>query len=100
MARPRRACSGPTVGMLFSAWHAVTHAPHPVQRSRSTAIPHLCGIYLTLKCSTTEDTDQNGGHRAFRNGNRVLPSFCRVDRGDAFLIARVHADARASRPRT
>jgi hypothetical protein len=27
--------------MLFSAWHAVTHALHPSQRSKSTAIPHL-----------------------------------------------------------
>src|SRR3954466_14407809 len=30
--------------MLFSAWQAVTQAPHPVHLSRSTAIPHLCGI--------------------------------------------------------
>src|SRR6476660_7353344 len=44
MARPRAACSGPTIGMLFSAWQAVTHAPHPVHLSRSTAIPHLCAM--------------------------------------------------------
>src|SRR5678815_5366754 len=41
LARPRAACSAPTVEMLFSAWQAVTHAPHPVQRSRSTAIPQF-----------------------------------------------------------
>ena len=31
MARPRRTWSLPTTGMLFSAWHATTHALHPVQ---------------------------------------------------------------------
>ena len=30
----------PTTGMLFSAWHATTQAPHPVQAPRSTAMPH------------------------------------------------------------
>src|SRR5215475_16066615 len=44
MARPRPAWAGPTVGMLFSAWQAVTHAPHPVHVSRSTAIPHFFDI--------------------------------------------------------
>ena len=30
----------PTIGMLFSAWQAMTQALHPMQELRSTAIPH------------------------------------------------------------
>src|SRR5687767_4562858 len=37
--------------MLFSAWHAVTQAPHPVQESSSTAIPHR-GIYKNSQLPT------------------------------------------------
>src|SRR3990172_8081502 len=38
--RPFPASASPTVGMLFSATHATTHAPHPVQRSMSITIAH------------------------------------------------------------
>ena len=44
MLRPLADCSGPAIRMLFSVRHAVTHASHPVHRSRSTAIPHRCVI--------------------------------------------------------
>src|SRR5947208_4603743 len=44
MARPLPAWSSPAVGTLFSARHATTHASQPVQRSRSTTIPHLRAI--------------------------------------------------------
>ena len=30
----------PTMGMLFSLWHATTHALHPVQADRSMAMAH------------------------------------------------------------
>src|SRR5947209_5561761 len=46
MARPLAAWSSPAVGTLFSARHATTHASQPVQRSRSTTIPHLRAINL------------------------------------------------------
>src|SRR5438874_11228323 len=46
MARPLPAWSSPAVGTLFSARHATTHASQPVQRSRSTTIPHLRAINL------------------------------------------------------
>ena len=36
ISRPRAMASSPTMGMLFSAWQAVTQAPQPVQRSKST----------------------------------------------------------------
>src|SRR5215471_18637992 len=42
MERPRADCSGPAMRMLFSVRQAVTQASQPVQRSRSTAIPHRC----------------------------------------------------------
>src|SRR5262245_56213474 len=38
--------------MLFSAWHAVTHAPQPVHLSRSAAIHHL-GISLNSQLPKT-----------------------------------------------
>src|SRR6187200_2755931 len=34
--------------MLFSAWHATTHASHPVHRSRSTLIPQRCAMSSPL----------------------------------------------------
>src|SRR3990172_7842422 len=38
--RPFPASVSPTVGVLFSATQATTHAPHPVQRSMSITIAH------------------------------------------------------------
>jgi hypothetical protein len=38
MCRPLRTWSGPTTGVLFSEKQAVSQAPQPVQRFKSTAI--------------------------------------------------------------
>src|SRR5512145_2290360 len=38
--RPFPASASPTVGELFSATQATTHAPHPVHRSMSITIAH------------------------------------------------------------
>src|SRR5512132_572035 len=40
ISRPFPASASPTVGVLFSATQAATHAPHPVQRSMSITIAH------------------------------------------------------------
>ena len=37
----RRPASGPTTGMLFSDWQAISHPPHPTQADRSMVMPHL-----------------------------------------------------------
>ncbi len=42
ISRPRRTCSWPTTGTLFSLWQAITQALQPVQALRSIAIAH-CG---------------------------------------------------------
>jgi hypothetical protein len=40
ISRPRSTWSFPTIGTLFSAVHATTHALQPTQLPRSIAIPH------------------------------------------------------------
>ena len=42
MMRPRKTCSLPTMGTLFSAWQATTQALQPMQVFRSMLIPHWC----------------------------------------------------------
>ena len=39
ISRPRRTCSLPTTGMLFSDWQATTQALQPVQALRSIVMP-------------------------------------------------------------
>ena len=45
MWRPRLICSLPTTGILFSAWHATTHALQPMQEFMSIVMPHLASLY-------------------------------------------------------
>ena len=40
ISRPRLTWSLPTIGMLFSAWHATMHAPQPTHAFRSIDMPH------------------------------------------------------------
>src|SRR3954464_8671971 len=44
ISRIRATSCFPTVGMLFSAWHATTHALHPMHVCKSIDIPH-CGPF-------------------------------------------------------
>src|SRR5215467_11463152 len=44
ISRPRATSFLPTVGMLFSAWQAITHALHPTHLLKSTDIPHAFSI--------------------------------------------------------
>src|SRR2546430_6390525 len=46
MVRPWPAWSLPTMGILFSAWQAMTQALQPVQTLRSTVMPHCCAAFI------------------------------------------------------
>jgi hypothetical protein len=46
--RPMSACSGLTVGTLFSLLHATSQAAQPVQRSRSITIPQRAIVFYPL----------------------------------------------------
>ena len=53
ISRPRRTSSLPTTGTLFSAWHATTHAEHPVQAPRSIAMPQ---VRAPIGCSAQSES--------------------------------------------
>src|ERR1039457_3577473 len=44
----RGVASGRAGGTLFSTAQAIMHAPHPVQRSRSIAMPQRAGLVAVL----------------------------------------------------
>jgi hypothetical protein len=46
MLRPSLISFLAQMATLFSAWQATTQAPQPVQRSRSTTMPHLYGLVI------------------------------------------------------
>jgi hypothetical protein len=51
ISRPRFTMRLPTVGMLFSDWHAMTHVPQPVHAFKSMLIPQRWPLYSTSRQS-------------------------------------------------
>src|SRR6185437_11651950 len=88
--------SRPTTGMLFSDWHATTHAPHPVHVLRSITIAH--------RSAPNPFVLGGGGSyrvsgRRFRVGAAGVAAFaCDADGLDGGVAAEVTPSMSAPRP--